>query len=91
MALNMTAVVRSTVVVIVAVLFVATLNGGQGLVAARHSHHAYAPAPAPVEHGGFAYAPAPVELEAGLAFALLPSFAAPAVIALLSVLALKHL
>jgi hypothetical protein len=97
MAFSVAALVRSALIVVVAVLFVAVQMGGQSVLAARHpaheGHH-YAPTPAPTPamvDGGLAYAPAPAPMEAGFAFALLPSVVAPAVMALISFVALKHL
>lgn len=78
MALNMAAFVRTSVVLMVAVVFFAgTQMEGQGVVAARFSE---------------AIAPAPAELQDGLApGALLPSLAGPVLMTMLSFFALKHL
>jgi hypothetical protein len=79
MALSMAAFVRSTAVLMVAVLFLATQMEGQGVFANRLTE-------------GFAPAPAPVEQVAGLAAGvLLPSIAGPILMIVLSFLALRQM
>lgn len=78
MAFNMAAIARSAVVLMLAVLFVATQMETQGVFAARLADD-------------MAAAPSPADMEPGAAGAMLPSIVGPTLMAVFSFLALKHL
>lgn len=77
MAFSAAAFVRSITVLMVAVLLVATQMEGQGVFAARLAEDVTP-------------APSPAELQPGHAAALLPTFVGPALVSVLSFIALKH-